>query len=473
VTSFRLRNDFDDDDDDFRFAPPAGFDIVDHRRGIAWHNDSWWRELEPWLRENLNWPRPDLLVLRELQSYADPKIAGQRAPEIRPAEWLGEEPGPWNRPGRRATVLFFFGGRAIASTPEQIAGIKALQARYRERGIDVVGMATSTETPELTRQAVRELEVAFPVGIDRPSEQGYGVTFNAYGLQAYSGVFVIDSRGLVHLVKPGEAPAGGISHLESLARQFAAESKQADAGTVDASEEEARLSDEDYRRVDAEWKRRARDGEGTASIKGQVLFNAGGRDSFDEPPGRIALFEGVFDVRAVPVLQMLHSNNPHGHSVFNDHERAVELTGDETGRFELAGLRKGTYVLTFTAAGFAAQEREVRLVSDDAEISLDLVMRQGDRIEGTVVDSDGRPVIGATVRALHRHFDPAAPERHTTASLPGGPATTDQQGRFRFERLYAGAYTFEVTAEGFPKTTVELVPAGKQDVEIVLPKPPE
>src|SRR5438046_2611882 len=42
----------------------------------------------------------------------------------------------------------------------------------------------------------------------------------------------------------------------------------------------------------------------------------------------------------------------------------------------------------------------------------------------------------------------------TTGQIPT-PVTTDPAGRFRLDRLYTGAYTFDVTSPGFAKGTVE------------------
>jgi len=98
---------------------------------VTWYHDPWWSELSPWIKEQFGWPEPDLSSIRELQSYADDKIQGQAAPPIQAAEWLNDNnPGPWERKGRKTNVLFFFGGRAIPPTPKYLSALKALDSRY-------------------------------------------------------------------------------------------------------------------------------------------------------------------------------------------------------------------------------------------------------------------------------------------------------------------------------------------------------
>jgi hypothetical protein len=45
------------DDAEFRYGSTIGLDVVDRKLGAAWHEDPWWQDLAPWMKETFNWPR--------------------------------------------------------------------------------------------------------------------------------------------------------------------------------------------------------------------------------------------------------------------------------------------------------------------------------------------------------------------------------------------------------------------------------
>jgi hypothetical protein len=45
------------DDAEFRYGSTVGLDVVDRKSGMAWHEDPWWQDLAPWLKEKFNWPK--------------------------------------------------------------------------------------------------------------------------------------------------------------------------------------------------------------------------------------------------------------------------------------------------------------------------------------------------------------------------------------------------------------------------------
>ncbi len=229
ISKFQERTDFEPNE--FRVPNPIGIDIVDHRSGFAWHNDPWWNELGPWARDNLDWPQPDLRPLDSLQSYSPPELAGTTAPELIPGVWLNQ-PGKlaWDRPERTVTVLYFFGGRLIEPTPEQIAALSHLQRKYADCGLEIIGIASHYETPEMTRQAIRELVPSFPVMIDVKANEtdiskdvigaDWGANFVQYQLRPYTGTVVVDKAGKVVLINPAGANLNsGMSQLEGLIRE--------------------------------------------------------------------------------------------------------------------------------------------------------------------------------------------------------------------------------------------------------------
>ncbi len=229
ISEFKDRTSFEPNE--FQVPNPIGIDIVDYRSGFAWHNDPWWNELAPWARENLDWPQPDLRPLASLQSYSPLELAGTAAPELVAGEWLNQ-PGKlaWDRPERTVTVLYFFGGRLIEPTPEQIAALSHLQRKYADGGLEIIGIASHYETPEMTRQSIRELVPSFPVMIDVKANEtdiskdvvgaDWGANFVQYQLRPYTGTVVVNKAGKVVLINPAGAQViSGMSQLEALIRE--------------------------------------------------------------------------------------------------------------------------------------------------------------------------------------------------------------------------------------------------------------
>lgn len=108
IREFSTRPDVSDN----AFAPPIslGANVLDRRVGYGWHEDPWWNDLKPWLIEKFGWPRPDLFELHSVGHYGDCPLEGKPAPPIEPAEWLAPNPGDWDRPERKLTLLYFYGG---------------------------------------------------------------------------------------------------------------------------------------------------------------------------------------------------------------------------------------------------------------------------------------------------------------------------------------------------------------------------
>ncbi len=206
--------------------------VSDYTTGELWQADPWWKELAPWAKEYLDWPQHDLEPLSSLKSDSGPELAGTTAPELVPSEWL-TTPGDltWNRPGRNVTVLYFFGGRRNEPTPKrELKALEGLYHRYTGGGLEIIGIASHSSTPEKARQAILALNPSFPVMIDAKANEAdilnkvpgaqWGASYVRYQLSSFTGTVVVDKSGSVKLVEPEVAGLpDGMSALESVVRK--------------------------------------------------------------------------------------------------------------------------------------------------------------------------------------------------------------------------------------------------------------
>ncbi len=138
---------------------------------------------------------------------------------------------------------------------------------------------------------------------------------------------------------------------------------------------------------------------------------------------------------------------------FGDDEEGGARTGPD-GRFELTGLAPGAYSVSATHPDFAEASESAQVKGPSATVELRL--GRGSRLAG-VVASGGRPVAGASVVLS------AAGEGFGGPFGPGAQSvTSDDAGRFRFERLTPGRYTMLATLRGQSSSPVEAVLQGSQ-----------
>jgi hypothetical protein len=130
---------------------------------------------------------------------------------------------------------------------------------------------------------------------------------------------------------------------------------------------------------------------------------------------------------------------------------------DPGGNFSLRGLEKGSYRLSVERTGFVRTEYGGRSSGGrggpgGAAITLDpgqkitgLVMKMSPQavITGRVMDSDGDPVVHASVSAFKYIYF-----RGQRQLVPGGGATTDDQGEYRLHSLQPGKYYVSANWQG-------------------------
>ncbi len=142
------------------------------------------------------------------------------------------------------------------------------------------------------------------------------------------------------------------------------------------------------------------------------------------------------------------------------------LTAGTIGAFSFAGLPAGaSLTLTFDKEGYAPTTVPVQLGADTAPLTVTMADSLG-RISGTVTDSDGAPISGATVTATDgKRSWPVT----SSSATPGSAA-----GSYVIAGLPIGAYTVTATdPASLARTTLVTVTAGGQaTADFSLPPDP-
>ncbi len=147
---------------------------------------------------------------------------------------------------------------------------------------------------------------------------------------------------------------------------------------------------------------------------------------------------------------------------------------DAEGRFEVANLAPGGIDLRVTARGYAEiviPGVEVAEVGDGAAADLGtVVLEPGVRVEGRVVDPDGRPLAGAAVHWMPWRGDDF---RGFSGMGTAPEVTTDAAGRFVIEDLARGGkISIEARLRGYDQATAPGVeaPADEPVVLVLVPQ---
>jgi hypothetical protein len=214
-----------------------------------------------------------------------------------------------------------------------------------------------------------------------------------------------------------------------------------------------------WRRLEDEWKRRANTVTGNGVIAGKVQLQ---NDAEGSPIKATLIVE--------PVFQMLMTHSQGAWFVAENRSRKLKIETDDSGVFLVDKLPKGIYHVTADVPGKPRAKQKIHLSGHDSRADLNFKLADGDMIAGKVTDAAGNPVSKATVKAVKRFLSAEAFEtdRYTTEDIPRETETSNDNGDFIFDSLFEGAYQFEVSAEGFEKTTTEPVPAGFSGLRVIL-----
>ncbi len=136
---------------------------------------------------------------------ADTLIAATKAPaapEFAKGDWLNSDPLTLDKLHGRVVLVEFwtFGCYNCRNT---LPSVKEWDARYRERGLTVVGVHTPETQSEYVidnvRREVPGLGIKYPVVTDNDY-----TTWKAYGVEAWPTILVLDKQGRIRWLHVGE-----------------------------------------------------------------------------------------------------------------------------------------------------------------------------------------------------------------------------------------------------------------------------
>ncbi len=144
-------------------------------------------------------------------------------------------------------------------------------------------------------------------------------------------------------------------------------------------------------------------------------------------------------------------------------------TADANGCFTFEGLPPGAYSVTATTAVFGGAHDF--LIGKDGNVKgpRNIKMYPILRSYGVLQDSSGAPVAGATIYPINHELFPNQEFDHVTVC--GLRASTDEQGRFRFEGIIPGAWRLYVVAPGHAPYYTGYIPCYGLRATVVIEEP--
>jgi|FLOH01.1.fsa_nt_gi hypothetical protein len=159
-------------------------------------------------------------------------------------------------------------------------------------------------------------------------------------------------------------------------------------------------------------------------------------------------------------------------------------TTAEDGSFRMGGLPTGKYRVQARSAGFVAAELDPLVIPGTGRaVEATLAMTEGRVAEGTVVDIDGRPVVGAFISRQMRldglgvefafeEVDQDGAREGSEAVPPRqkGAVETDKLGHFRIGGLDDQDTMLVVNADGYSTTRAMIPPLGEEFLVRLQPR---
>ena len=165
------------------------------------------------------------------------------APEITNGTWINSDPITLKSLRGRVVIVDFwtFGCYNCRNT---LPSVKNWDARYRDKGLTIIGV----HTPELelerdvnnVRREIAKLGIRYPIVTDNDN-----ATWNAYKVEAWPTWFVIDKQGRVRWMHVGE---GAYEETEQLIKKLLAENYE------DSEQKKEAMTDK-VEKTDEQWKK--------------------------------------------------------------------------------------------------------------------------------------------------------------------------------------------------------------------------
>jgi thiol-disulfide isomerase/thioredoxin len=156
-----------------------------------------------------------------------PESKSPAAPEFAPGTWINSE--PMTLKGLRGrVVLVEFWTFGCYNCRNTLPSVKEWDARYREKGLTIVGVHSpefdDEKRLENVRREVASLGILYPVVTDNDY-----ATWRAYSVEAWPTIFVLDKSGRIRWTHVGE---GAYDETEQVIQKLLAEdNKQANDRT--------------------------------------------------------------------------------------------------------------------------------------------------------------------------------------------------------------------------------------------------
>lgn len=430
------------------FAMPSGVVVIDPRQGFTYFNDPWWPEVGALLLSRFDWPRTDLAPLGKLAAVDEGPLAGKPPPGVRVSEWIRTRIPHFTALSDKVVLMVFDDG-TTASRLALAPALKRLDSEYRAARLEILVVEPPGVDINDWKRAAAAYELEYSLLVDEAGPNGEGRTAAAYRVGRVPAAVVVDHNGNIHAragrdvvgtIQPLLTQASGLNELRPVSLDSPRIPREAFPAAL-------KLFQQEVRRALA------------ADPNGEIVCR-------------------VLDARGQPItdaqvklqlwLTILPTTGPSASSSYDYGDLpGADGPTDADGRRVIGKLCKGRYKVRVTAPGKAWAERSVVLDPRAETASIEVTLADGRIIEGRVLDEDGEPVPGATIRADQwDHVEDTTVHSASCEWLK--PATVDAEGRFRFADLPAGRYTFEVTAPGFGKQELKEVAAGKKDLIVRL-----
>ena len=140
------------------------------------------------------------------------------APELAAGDWINSEPLKLNALRGRVVLIEFwtFGCFNCRNT---LPHIKDWDNRYREQGLTVIGVHSPEFEEERNAENLRRQVVSLGIRYPVVSDNNYQ-TWNAYKVEAWPTVFLLDKQGRIRWMRVGE---GDYDEAERLIQKLLAE----------------------------------------------------------------------------------------------------------------------------------------------------------------------------------------------------------------------------------------------------------